>query len=275
MVRALGSVVSVKPRTSIVLLVVLNGCYASHLLDGEPREEEVCFIPDTSDPTCELGEGPMNRVFPEGVCRLEDGTMLAFSDGQQPLNCQGDEEQDVYDLYAARCPAGRAKRRELASCGTGEMDLGASTLGLVEFRAGGRPPWPLLPYREDESRCVLNGRLILPNAEPWRPFVEADILCDDPYAWCGSPLVIELRQSGGDPCGGGRFTQRCQTFVTDWTIVVRAQTAEAESSTCLTVVGDRVARCVVPPLAAGRYDVVAETGEPLGVVDVPGRSSDG
>lgn len=251
---------SCSATVSAALALLAFGCYASH----EGGEERGCGDAGRESESCERSLS--NRVLPLGVCRLADGSLLAFSDAHHSLSCD-DAGAGIYALHAARCVPERPRRRETALCDASAAD--ASALGLVEFVPGARPPWIPASYDGLGSRCAIADRRVAPNAEPWRPFVEADTICSDAYAWCGSPYVIELRQRGGDPCAGGRFTQRCAASIVDGTVVLRAETAEAVATSCLSAVGDRVARCVVPPLPAGRHDVTNDTGALLGVVEVP------
>ena len=257
-------------RGSVAVTVValgVSGCYASHGT-GDGRAERCVAAEPTAEGECEPTF--TNRVLPDGVCRLEDGTLLAFADRPHGVSCRGGEDVDRYSFYADLCVEDdRPRRRELAVCDATADD---AALGVVEFLSGGRPPFVASPYDGLGSRCAIDDRFIPPNAEPWRPFVEADTLCDDPYAWCGSPLVLELRQLDGDPCAGATYTQRCAATVVDGRIVLRAETAEAEATGCLPAIADRLARCVVPPLPAGRYDVMDEGGRPLGAVEVPGEA---
>jgi hypothetical protein len=58
-------------------------------------------------------------------------------------------------------------------------------------------------------------------------------------------------------------------------IVLDAESAPARIDVCETAVGDRVARCVVRPLAPGTYEVVTAEGRMLDVLQITRRIEPG
>jgi hypothetical protein len=245
-------------RCFAVALLLASGCYASHRPASEGGEHCVAPEPSEGNP---CGDSSFPRRVPSGVCALDDGSLIAFGELEHAATCgTADGRHFTFDPHD--CVAERPMRREVARCGSAASE--------VWFISGGRPAWG--PERFDLSRasCAIADRRVPPPAEPWRPFAEAEELCSDPYAWCGSPIVLELRQPDGDPCGGSTYTERCDASIEEGRIVLRAETASSTDSACLTVIADRVATCVVPPLAAGRWEVVDGEGRALGAIDVPG-----
>lgn len=247
------------PTCSFTLALVLaSGCYASHRTAGEGDEHCVSPAPSEENP---CGASPFHGRIPFGVCTLDDGSLIAFGDLGHTASC-GTTDGAHFVFESHDCTEERLTRREVARCGSATVE--------AHFRSGGRPPWRVARFDLSRARCAVADSRVEPAAEPWRPFVEAEELCSDPYAWCGSPIVLELRQPDGDPCGGSTYTERCLASIEDGRIVLRAETATSTESTCMPEVGDRVATCVVPPLAAGRWEVVDGEGRALGALDVPG-----
>lgn len=240
------------------IVALATGCYASH----EVGERGACGPGDevTGWP---CGAEPTTLVPPLGVCALDDGSLVAFGDATRGASCTPTEAPDRFELAPIECAPDTPRRRFVSRCG----DAASS----ASFRAWpARPPFVLHRYDLSRARCAVSDRSIREPAEPWRPFVEATELCDDPYAWCGTPLVLELRQPHGDACGGGAFhTHRCAASIEAGRIVLRAEGARALASVCVGAEGDRVATCVVPPLAAGRHEVVDGEGRRLGAIEVP------
>lgn len=248
----------------MVIVALATGCYASHDLAGT---EALCG--SAAEPTgwpCE--SEPTSYGPPLGVCALEDGALMAFSDSTRGIACAATEAPDAFELASIECAPETERRRVVARCG----DAGSSAV----FRLWpSRPPLLSVGFDLSRGRCAISDRRIAAPAEAWRPFVEATELCDDPYAWCGSPIVLELRTRGGDGCNGRGYTHRCVASVEDGRVVLRAEGARARPAVCEAAEADRVATCVVPPLPGGRHEVVDGEGRALGTIEIPTAAPSG
>jgi hypothetical protein len=244
-------------RSFAVALLLASGCYASHRPGSEGDDHCVSPEPSGGNPC-----GAISSTSPLGVCALDDGSLIAFTDGEHAASCTASEADGSFTLESHHCTPERPARREVVRCGSAAPE--------VHFHVFRRPPFTRDRFDLSRASCAIADFRVPPAAEPWRPFVEAEELCSDPYAWCGSPIVLELRQPDGDPCTGSRYTERCTASIEDGRIVLDAETARSVASACMPAFGDRVATCVVPPLAAGRYEVVDGDGRALGAIDVPG-----
>jgi hypothetical protein len=247
---------------ALAWMLVCAGCYASH----EQRAEggELC-----EGPTYDVGDpcGGDSSAVPEGVCRLADGTTIAFAELDSSAGCQGGytSDSDILQFFAYYCTAERPRGRAVVAC--------PSTTETPSF--SGEYERPAITYDLSEVSCALTQPMDGEPAGPWEPFGAPRALCSDPYAWCGSPMVLELVHAAFDGCGGSDYTHRCTAHVEGERIVLRAETAPEASLVCETILTDRIARCIVPPLPAGRYEVVDETARVLGSVVVPGERPTG
>lgn len=253
------------PAPALAIVALATGCYAAHDLAGTGAicgsAAEPAGWPCESEPT--------SSDLPLGVCALEDGSLMAFADSTRGIACAATEAGDAFELVSIECAPESARRRVVAGCG--------EAASSATFRLWPSRP-PLLSVSFDLSRgpCAIADVRIQDPGEPWRPFVEATELCGDPYAWCGSPIVLALREPGGDACGGGGlYTHRCAATVEDGRIVLRAEGARAARGHCTGTEGDRVATCVVPPLPAGRHEVVDGEGRALGTIEIPTAAPSG
>lgn len=203
---------------------------------------------------------------PTGVCELDDGTLIAFGDLEHDATCAPSAGEASFSFTPHHCTGGGPKRRVVAHCGDAASEVffarGVGSAEPERFVLG--------------ARCAIGDSRIASPVEAWRPFIQARELCMDPYAWCGSPIVLELREPDGDPCGGGMYTQRCHASAADGRIILRAETSRAVGDACfMPALVDRVATCVVPPLAAGSYEVLDQDGRTLGRVEVPAEQPEG
>jgi hypothetical protein len=252
--RALHAIVTLVPA------LIAAGCYASH--EPRPFAGELCGPPPT-----DVGETCATSIhaLPRGVCALADGSLLAFSDGAVPVGC-GRERADGPLLFTPyRCSGPGPRRRAVVSCG----DVPER---IITFQSDSRTE----RYDLTRTSCALTDVHDPTPAEPWRPFVEATELCSDPYAWCGSPLVLELRVPSGDTCSGRSHAHRCAVRIDDrGRIVLRAETARAAPEICEPAFGDRAVSCIVPPRSAGTHEVVDESGRALGTILIPAEQPTG
>jgi hypothetical protein len=252
-----------------VWVLATTGCYASH----GPREEGgalcVRLSMHTGSPC-----GISHATIPAGVCRLADGALIAFGDLDHGATCGAVGREDPASTFAFEphsCEGGGMPRtRVVALCG--------ASSDVPVFSQFERPPGRTVAFDLTDTSCALSPGIEGEPAEPWapwEPFVATTSLCSDPYAWCGSPMVLSLFQRGGDPCAGATYTHRCTARVEGDRIVLRPETAREVMTVCETAIGDRIARCLVPPLPAGRYFVVDETERVLGAVTVPAVRPEG
>jgi hypothetical protein len=242
-------------RASLLLAsCAAAGCYASH---GVERAGELCELDDVTGSPCGAA-GP--AVAPDGVCALADGSLIAFRDFGWNTDCSDEPGDAVFALRPRHCMSEGPTRRHVRLCGEASPE--------VSFAVDARPPFRSALFDLSESECALFDPPGRRADGPWER-LPATQLCDDPLAWCGAPIVLELRQPGGDPCGGSSFIQRCRARVVGDSIVLDAETAPAVWTACETELADRVARCIVPPLPSGPHEVLDASGRRLGTIDVP------
>ncbi|UJR85501.1 hypothetical protein [Sandaracinus amylolyticus] len=234
------------------LALTWAGCYASHELEtGAPT----CEAPVGSGVACE----PDRAVWPDGACRDASGTAIAFRVGGGLAAC---EMRGDASGWAARPACGEAHDgTHAASC------EGATPSGPLAFAWWPtRPPFAERTFDPAPGTCEV--ALEAEPDGPWEPLRGVDEICADVEPSCSTPVVIDLVARGGDPCGGSEFVERCRAEVVDGRIVLRAESAPARIAGCLTELGDRVARCALPPLPVGRYEVVDDLGRTLGAITI-------
>lgn len=196
-------------------------------------------------------------MWPGGACREADGTVIVFSVGAPLASCEALASDAA---LAVRPACGDAHEGTHAARCEGAAESGPLTFSR-------RPMRP--PFRE-QSLDPAPGRCeVLPEGETdgeWHPWHDADELCTDLAPSCATPIVLDLVE-GGDPCGGAERVERCHAELVGGRIVLRAEWAPALGP-CPAEIGERVARCALPPLAIGRYEVVDDRGRALGAIEV-------
>lgn len=232
-----------------VLLLAPAGCYASH-----ERPGAVALACDGSSPRCAAPSPTSAR----GVC-VTDGEVFVFADGTGELGCIGTDGDATRFGRVEACPASVPVARHVRCC---ERSRDPVLTGWVfegtVLGAGAR-------VEESVDGCEL-----LPTEVSWVPYLpwRPTVLCDDPLAWSGVPLVFSLLVPGADGCGGAEHAERCTAERVGDRIVVTTESAPAEIAACDLSIGDRVAHCAVLPLPAGSYEVVDTASRPLGTIRV-------
>ncbi|AKF11085.1 hypothetical protein [Sandaracinus amylolyticus] len=198
-------------------------------------------------------------VWPHGACRDASGASIAFVVGAGLAAC---EMQGDASVWAVRPACGEAH------AGTHAVACeGAAPSGPLVFVW-----WPMrLPFVErivDPAPGTCEVALEAEPDGPWEPLRGIDELCADVEPSCAAPVVIDLVVRDGDPCAGSEFVERCRAELVDGRIVLRAESAPARIVTCSPAFGDRVARCALPPLAIGGYEVVDDHGRVLGAITI-------
>ena len=233
-----------------------GGCYLSH----EPAlpSDGACISP-TMGAAC----GAIVATLPEGVCRMRDGRVVAFRARTYLGPCGASSTHPgALELITNHCLGEYPLPHDARAC----TDAPAS--GPVTFVDGSRTA----TFDPPRGHCELLTQEEA--AEPFTPFDEATEVCVELPGWCGAPVVIELVQPGADGCAGAQYAERCDVEVEGSRIVLDAESAPARIDTCATALGDRVARCVVRPLATGTYDVVTADGRLLDVLEIRRHSAE-
>jgi hypothetical protein len=228
-----------------------GGCYLAH----EPAlpSDRACVSPSTGE-AC----GSIIAVLPEGVCRMRDGRAVAYAARTFLGPCTvSDAHPGALELITNGCLGEYPLPNDARAC----PDAPAS--GPVTFVSGRDRTATFDPPRGDCELLMEEEA-----AGPYAPFDEATEVCVELPGWCGAPVVIELVQPGADGCAGAAHAERCQVEVEGSRIVVDAESAPARIDSCEPALGDRVARCVVRPLATGTYDVVTADGRLLDVLEI-------
>jgi hypothetical protein len=223
------------------------GCYASHERPADGPRECVghrATCPVTSPAT------------PRGACMLEEG-FFVFGDTRTDLVCslQVGDATDFARVESDTCTV-LPLARVLTCCGEP-----SNPRVVVDV------PWPAqLTLGLATPVCAA-----VSEREPSGPYepMAPRAVCDDPLAWSGVPIVVSVVDRIPDACAGAVSTERCAARIEAGRIVVSPEVAPVSVSECDHVEVDRVAACVVPPLAPGAYDVVDESGHLLGTVSVP------
>ncbi len=228
------------------VLPLVTGCYLAH--ERALPSDGACVGPGIGGDAC----GAMSTPLAEGVCRMRDGQVIAFA-GRRFLASCGPSAGDprALELVANGC-SGEAPFRQALEC----PGLPAAGPIRVGRRSVDPPPGECALVIEEEA------------AGPYEPFDAASEVCVELPTWCGAPVVIELVVPDADPCAGAATAERCRAFVDGSRIVVEAETAPALMDGCEFVLGDRVARCVVPPLGVGSYEIATRDGRLLDVIEV-------
>lgn len=245
------------PSSCLALAALLaSGCYLAH----EPGADgdESCISRTPLGGSC----GAIVTTAPHGVCRSADGTLTAFLEGEHTL--WGCSVEDGRSVRVGIDHCNRSERR-WRSIVCDVPTSGPLELAYRSWTTRVDPPRGACAWGFTATSTMA--------AEPWRPFDEANELCLLAPPWCGAPVLLELALRGSDPCHGHRFAQQCEALVAGGRIVLVAETAVSDAIGCETAGGDRVARCALPPMAAGTYDVVDPIGRPLGEVHVGARRS--
>lgn len=233
----------VASAVSIALGFASAGCYLAHE-PAEPSDRACLAAPGEA---C----GALVEAPPDVVCRMPDGQVIVHKARTSLASCAPNEARPgTFRLVINHC-LGEQPFAQAIAC-EGAPASGPITIGERTF-----DPAP--------GHCEL--QLLEEPAGPYRPFDEADELCVELPASCGAPLVVELVQRGADGCGGAGTAERCRVDIDGSRIVLHAETAPARGDACLPVVGDRVARCAVRPLAPGRYELATPDGRVHDVVE--------
>lgn len=234
----------------VALLLAPAGCYASH--ERVAAAELACADapPACAEPT---------PTFARGVC-AEDGEVRVFVDGTSEIVCSGTDGDATRFGHVGACAPPRPLSRRFVCCEPSDEAL------LSGWVFEGSTPGAGVRIETGDERCeVIASDVAAGPMMPWRP----SVLCDDPLAWSGVPLVFSLLVPGADPCAGAAGAERCVAERAGDRIVVSTERADA-SRGCAPRAGDEVADCAVPPLPEGRYEVVDRSGRVLGALEVPG-----
>lgn len=247
---------SMGARYGWLVCCLLSGCYAEH--DGLLE----CDGPEETTWPCE-GDVTFSAV-PPIVCHLEDGTWMAAIDHDTPFHCEAltrAPSDVVFRAREAACVEPGVIERRSSVCGAGPDDV-----------AFDRSPLriPPLPVELPAGRCVaMITHRSSALADRYEPQTDYALLCDDPLARCGAPLVFDVHLAGYDPCAGARYLERCEVEVEGARLIVAVDATERARIGCEPAIGDRVATCVAPPLGAGTYTVIDTAGRVLGDLEVP------
>ncbi len=235
---------------------LVSGCYAEH--DGLLE----CDGPDETTWPCE--EDVVASGTPSVVCHLDDGTWIASVEHDTPFHCEAlsaASSDVVFRVREAECVEPGATERRSTVCGAGPDD--------VAFDRSPRRV-PPLPVELPAGRCVAMSTVLQATlADRYVPQTNYALLCDDPLARCGAPLVFDVHLTGDDPCHGARYLERCEVEVDGARLIVAIDAAERTRIACEAAVGPRVATCVAPPLGGGTYTVLDTAGRVLGDLEVP------
>ncbi|MGF1468652.1 MAG: hypothetical protein ACFCGT_21210 [Sandaracinaceae bacterium] len=256
-------------RRSAALLALgaalLPGCYLSFERGDAPTTPprgEACLPALPGDPCSAIF-----TTVPTGVCRTAEGEVIAFLDAAVPVGgCDRRfDPAEGYALFPIHCLSSPLSRHA-AVCA--EADVEGPLRFVGDFPSAGDHTFDPPP-----GTCEL-ARVEEP-AGPYAPVVEVAELCVEPSSWCGAPVAFDLIMPGEDPCNGASSAERCLARVDGDRIVVRAETAPSAATVCEPAFGRVAARCVVPPLGEGAYQVVTDEGALLGTIDVGDTSPEG